>query len=162
MFLSTSACHTCKTALPFKGPYSIVKNYPNQLCTLKNKKGEVLKTKQNIANLKPFVAPPQLNEKSEEEMGTENIATEEDVKVIKIQPKVPRTYNPVTGDWQNQKAAQLKLTVKSVHRPQKREYSLTKPTKLERIVGDGNCFFRYVLYVCCTISCRIVLIREFE
>ena len=39
------------TALPFKGFYVIIKIYDNQVCTLKNEKGEVLKVKQNINKL---------------------------------------------------------------------------------------------------------------
>ncbi|KAK3869733.1 hypothetical protein Pcinc_015605 [Petrolisthes cinctipes] len=55
-----------KTALPFKGPYVIIKIYDNQVCTLKNEKGEILKMKQNISNLKPFFAPPKEDESLEE------------------------------------------------------------------------------------------------
>lgn len=141
-----------KTALPFKGPYVIIKIYDNQVCTLKNEKGEVLKMKQNIANLKPFFAPPKEDESLEEEKEKEKETAEDDVKVNKIEQKAPCTYNPVTGHWQNQKAAQLQLTAQSIHRPRKRGCLLTKPATLERMNGDGNCFFRYVYY---TISFRV-------
>lgn len=143
-----------KTALPFKGPYVIVKINDNQVCTLKNEKGEVLKMKQNIANLKPFFAPPKEDESLEEEKEKEKETAEDDVKVIKIQQKAPCTYNPVTGLWQYQKAVQLQLTVQSIYRPRKRGCLLTKPATLEIMDGDGNSLFRYVYY---TISCRIQL-----
>ena len=61
---------------------------------------------------------------------------------FEIELNAPLTYNPVTDHWKNQKAAQLQLTVQSIHRPRKRGCLLTKPVTLERMNGDGIFFFR--------------------
>lgn len=71
--------------------------------------------------MKPFFTPAkEVGSPKEGKEKKKKRETAEDVKIFEIQPKAPCTYNPVTGLWRYQNAAQLQLTAQSILHPRKR------------------------------------------
>jgi hypothetical protein len=138
---------------PWKGPYLIKQIYPNNTCTLINSNKVQLKSKQHISNLKLF-------RRRNLEFKLDSVNDQNDIEIIENCDQVEgsnmdwdggpeRTFRPVGILWQKQKCAEFKIKLRKVENEFSEtngERKLGAPSKVSKMIGDGNCWFRVVSY----------------
>ena len=118
--------------LPWKpkvGYYIIDSISSNKTCVLKYK-GNILKTRHHLKNLKSF---------HEKEL---TMGNDEPIYLKTVKNECYRYFNPVSYLWQKIQCRRLNLTVKKIHKFSSVPTNINKPSNIVPIKGDGNCFYR--------------------
>nr|XP_047132569.1 uncharacterized protein LOC124811261 [Hydra vulgaris] len=136
-----------KLVKPWTGPYIVTSISSTNNCTLKNLKGQILKTKYNLTKLCLY------NEKitnDEQEITFDEInmqiSNDKIGKYATIEMRTSISEKFGIGITKNIFIADVNL--------------LSRPKQIHKTIGDGNCFFRAISYIITGSECSYEIIRK--
>ncbi|XP_065653804.1 uncharacterized protein LOC136080718 [Hydra vulgaris] len=140
------------------GPYEVIEIFFDKgLYQLKQKNGEILRTKHHGSNMKLFEKRSEIETPKKKCDEVSDIKSEP-LKIVEVLVSKSNSFTPTNSKWRTRKCSLLKIEDEIPYKKgfaiRKKKLQLGKPIKVDKMEGDGNCLFR-------ALSQEVCLSQEF-